>query len=78
MCIILCFLIFSLFLAVKASKRNGVNSTKKVSVTTLFPIATLHGTISPGLLKIWEMQRHTLERRGESQSPPLYEKVLFL
>jgi condensin-2 complex subunit H2 len=78
MCIILCFLIFSLFLAVRASKRNGANSTTRVSITRLFPTATLHGTISPELSKIWEMRRHTFERPGESQSPPLYEKVLFL
>ncbi|XP_062150325.1 condensin-2 complex subunit H2 isoform X3 [Alnus glutinosa] len=61
--------------AVRASKRNGANSTTRVSITRLFPTATLHGTISPELSKIWEMRRHTFERPGESQSPPLYEKL---
>ena len=61
----------------KAFKRNGVNSTKGVKITTLFPIARLHGTISPELTEIWEMRCHASERQRESCSPPLYEKVLF-
>lgn len=68
---------FVLHVAVKASKRNVFNSTKGISITTIFPIARLHGTISPELTEIWEMRCHAVERQKESQSPPLYEKVLF-
>lgn len=63
------------FKKVKAFKRNGVNSTKGVSITTLFPIARLHGTISPELTEIWEMRCHASGRQRESCSPPLYEKL---
>lgn len=68
---------FVLHVAVKASKRNVFNSTKGISITTIFPIARLHGAISPELTEIWEMRCHVVERQKESQSPPLYEKVLF-
>lgn len=42
---------------------------------TLFPPAKLHGTISPELTEMWEMQRCADERQKGSQSPPLFEKV---
>ncbi|KAL5537813.1 hypothetical protein UlMin_044807 [Ulmus minor] len=61
------------FRKVKSVKRNGANSTKQVSLSTLFPPARLQGTISPELTRMWEVQSH--ERKRESQSPPLYEKL---
>ncbi|XP_024027056.1 condensin-2 complex subunit H2 [Morus notabilis] len=65
------------FRKVKAPKRNGVR-VKRVLISTLFPPARLHGTISPDLRRIWEMRNHAHERqkrRRESQSPPPYEKL---
>ncbi|VVA37149.1 PREDICTED: condensin-2 complex subunit H2 [Prunus dulcis] len=63
------------FRKVKASNRKGVSSTKQVSMITLFPPAKLHGTISPELTEMWEMQRCADERQKGSQSPPLFEKL---
>ncbi|XP_030975722.1 condensin-2 complex subunit H2 isoform X1 [Quercus lobata] len=61
--------------AAKAFRRNKVNSSKGVSISTLFPIARLHGTISPELTEIWEMRSQAFERQREFHSPPLYEKL---
>ena len=47
-----------------------------VSMNTLFPLAKLHGPISPELMEMWEMRHHVHERQRDSQAP-LYEKVLF-
>lgn len=44
----------------------------------LFPPAKLHGTISPELMKLWEMRCHAQQGQSKSQSPPLYEKVLIV
>ncbi|KAG2721396.1 hypothetical protein I3760_02G080500 [Carya illinoinensis] len=63
------------FRKVKAFKRNGFNSSKGASITTIFPLARLHGAISPELTEIWEMRHHAFETQRESQSPPLYEKL---
>ncbi|XVF62558.1 hypothetical protein PTKIN_Ptkin09bG0017800 [Pterospermum kingtungense] len=63
------------FRKVKAFRRNGVNSTKRVPITTLFPLAKLHGTISPELTEMWERRQNALERQRESKSFPLYEKL---
>ncbi|XP_021291120.1 condensin-2 complex subunit H2 [Herrania umbratica] len=63
------------FKKVKASKRIGVNSTKIIPITTLFPLARLHGPISPELTEMWERWQSAFERQRESTSPPLYEKL---
>lgn len=62
--------------AVKALKKNGFSVTRRVSMSILFPPAKLHGPVSPELMEMWEMRRHAHERQKDSQSPPLYEKVL--
>lgn len=46
-------------------------------MTTQFPVAKMHGTISAELSEVWEARRHALEREQESKSPSLYEKVGF-
>ncbi|XP_031277198.1 condensin-2 complex subunit H2 [Pistacia vera] len=63
------------FKKVKVFRRNGVKSTKQHSVTTLFPLAKLYGTISPELTQVWEMQQKAFEKQRASHSPPLYEKL---
>ncbi|XVF38754.1 hypothetical protein REPUB_Repub20aG0129000 [Reevesia pubescens] len=63
------------FRKVKAFRRNGVNSTKSIPITTLFPLARLHGTISPELTEMWERRQNAFERQSESKSTPLYEKL---
>ncbi|KAB2092790.1 hypothetical protein ES319_A02G054200v1 [Gossypium barbadense] len=63
------------FRKVKASRKNGVNSTKSIPITTLFPLARLHGTISPELTEMWERRQSAIEKQRESKSPPLYEKL---
>ncbi|KAK1591031.1 hypothetical protein Q3G72_001131 [Acer saccharum] len=63
------------FRKAKAFRRNGVNSTKRVSIITLFPPAKLHGIISPELSEIWETRHSASERQTTPQSPPLYEKL---
>lgn len=62
----------------KASRKNGLNLCKRISISTLFPLARLHGTISPELTDIWKAQCKKFERHGKSESASLYEKVLFL
>jgi condensin-2 complex subunit H2 len=63
--------------AVKVSKKVRINVRPRVSMTSLFPLAKLHGPISPELTKMWEMRRCAHQRQKDSQSsPPLYEKVL--
>ena len=64
--------------AVKAFRRNGENSTKNIPITTLFPLARLHGTISPELTEMWERRQNAFERQRESKSLPLYEKVCLV
>ncbi|GMJ12239.1 hypersensitive to excess boron 2 [Hibiscus trionum] len=63
------------FRKVKTSRKNTVNSTKSNPITTLFPLARLHGTISPELTEMWERQQNATEKQRESKSPPLYEKL---
>ncbi|XP_045792419.1 condensin-2 complex subunit H2-like [Trifolium pratense] len=64
------------FRKVKASKKVRINVRPRVSMTTLFPLAKLHGPISPELTKMWEMRRCAHQRQKDSQSsPPLYEKL---
>ncbi|KAM0962684.1 hypothetical protein ACFX14_021797 [Malus domestica] len=63
------------FRKVRASKSKGFNSTKHVSIITLFPPAKLHGTISPELTEMWQIRCHAEERQKGSQSPPLFEKL---
>ncbi|KAK7290374.1 hypothetical protein RIF29_04753 [Crotalaria pallida] len=63
------------FRKVKTLKKNSINVTHRVSMSTLFPVAKLHGPISPELMEMWEMRRHAHERQRDSQSVPLYEKL---
>ncbi|XP_061369337.1 condensin-2 complex subunit H2 isoform X2 [Gastrolobium bilobum] len=64
------------FRKVKALKKNVTNVTQRVSMSTLFPLAKLHGPVSPELMEMWEMRHHAHERQRDSQSsPPLYEKL---
>ncbi|XVE82175.1 hypothetical protein DITRI_Ditri15bG0125800 [Diplodiscus trichospermus] len=63
------------FRKVKAFRRNGVISTKSIPITTLFPLARLHGTISPELTEMWDRRQNAFERQRESKSLPLYEKL---
>lgn len=62
------------FKKVKAFRRRGVCSTKHNILTTQFPLAKMHGPISPELTEIWEKHR-ACERQQEPQTPPLYEKL---
>ncbi|CAK7333338.1 unnamed protein product [Dovyalis caffra] len=61
--------------AVKAFRRNGLKSAKKTAVTTLFPLARMHGTISPDLTEMWEARHNELGKHGNTQSLTLYEKL---
>ncbi|XWS08568.1 hypothetical protein CRYUN_Cryun40dG0013600 [Craigia yunnanensis] len=63
------------FRKVKAFRRNGVNSSKSIPITTLFPLARLHGTICSELTEMWERRQNAFERQRESKSLPLYEKL---
>ncbi|CAL5383687.1 unnamed protein product [Camellia sinensis] len=57
------------FKKVKSFRRQGINSTKRISITIQFPLARMHGTISSKFSDIWETRRHASERQQESQSP---------
>lgn len=61
------------FRKVKALKRTGM--MKNVSVANQFPLAKLHGTVSPELRGIWELHFHACKKQEESQPIPLYEKL---
>ncbi|KAJ8766459.1 hypothetical protein K2173_022518 [Erythroxylum novogranatense] len=65
------------FKKVKAFRRNLANSAsiKHISITKLFPLAKLHGPISPELTEMWEAHCKILKNSDKSQSPPLYEKL---
>eukprot|EP00258_Populus_trichocarpa_P031925 XP_024447944.1 condensin-2 complex subunit H2 [Populus trichocarpa] len=63
------------FKKVKDFRRNGLKSAEKTSITALFPLARMHGTISPDLAKIWEAQQNKIGKHGNTQSPTLYEKL---
>ncbi|XP_011010877.1 PREDICTED: condensin-2 complex subunit H2-like [Populus euphratica] len=63
------------FKKVKDFRRNGLKSAEKTSITALFPLARMHGTISPDLAKIWEAQQNEIGKHGNTQSPTLYEKL---
>ncbi|KAK6146186.1 hypothetical protein DH2020_020055 [Rehmannia glutinosa] len=63
---------------VKANMRLEVGSRKNVSLTAEFPLAKLCGPISTELTAIWEAKFGASERRGISESLPLYEKVAAL
>lgn len=45
-------------------------------MSSLFPLAKLHGPISPELVELWEMQHVVHERERDTQTP-FYVKVLF-
>lgn len=63
------------FRKVKALKKNNMNVRQPVTMSTLFPLAKLHGPISSELMEMWEMRQHVHEQQRDSQSPPLYEKL---
>ncbi|KAE9594494.1 hypothetical protein Lal_00001364 [Lupinus albus] len=63
------------FKKVKTLKKNRINVTRQVSMSMLFPVAKLHGPISPELMEMWEMRHHAYECQKDSQSAPLYEKL---
>ncbi|KAL2322970.1 hypothetical protein Fmac_027349 [Flemingia macrophylla] len=62
------------FRKVKSLKNNSVSVRKPVTMSTLFPLAKLHGPISSELMEMWEMRHHFHEQQRDSQ-PPLYEKL---
>jgi len=45
-------------------------------MSSLFPLAKLHGPISPELVELWEMQHVVHERQRDSQAP-FFDKVPF-
>ncbi|KAJ6430877.1 hypothetical protein OIU84_018392 [Salix udensis] len=63
------------FKKVKAFRRNGLKSAEKTSVTALFPLARMHGTICPDLAKIWEARQNKIGKHGNTQYPTLFEKL---
>ncbi|KAJ6722121.1 CONDENSIN-2 COMPLEX SUBUNIT H2 [Salix viminalis] len=63
------------FKKVKAFRRNGLKSAEKTSVTALFPLARMHGTICPDLAKIWEARQNKFGKHGNTQYPTLFEKL---
>ncbi|GLT32523.1 hypothetical protein SLA2020_071860 [Shorea laevis] len=63
------------FRRVNAFRRNVLDAKKSTSIATIFPLARLHGTVSPELTEIWESQQKTFNGQWRSQSPPLYEKL---
>lgn len=60
------------FKKVKFPRRLGM--TKHNNIASQFPLAKLHGTITPELTKIWEMGLHHRKRQEESK-PRLYEQL---
>lgn len=68
----------SCFQAVKFNRRQGAVSKKVASLATEFPVARLHGTTSADLNDMWERKCCAMKKQGDSQSPPPYEKVLFI
>ncbi|RZB64707.1 Condensin-2 complex subunit H2 isoform B [Glycine soja] len=55
-------------------KKNSINVRQPVSMNTLFPLAKLHGPISPELMEMWEMRHHVHERQRDSLAL-IYEKL---
>lgn len=51
-----------------------MNSRKRTSLATEFPLARLHGTISSDLNDIWEKKYCAMKMPGDSESP-LFEKL---
>uniref|UniRef100_A0A803LS76 Condensin-2 complex subunit H2 n=1 Tax=Chenopodium quinoa TaxID=63459 RepID=A0A803LS76_CHEQI len=58
---------------VKTLKKTRMR--KNVSVAYQFPLAKLHGTVSPELTEIWELHFRTCKNQEESQPVPLFEKL---
>ncbi|EEF45573.1 conserved hypothetical protein [Ricinus communis] len=63
------------FRKVKPYRRNVVKSARQTSITTMFPLARMRGTISPELTEIWEARFSRSEKTESADSPPLYEKL---
>lgn len=55
-----------------------MDSRKRASLAIEFTLARLHGTTSSDLNDIWEKKYCAMKKQGDSQSPPPYEKVLFI
>lgn len=51
---------------------------KNANLRSQFPLAKLHGTVSPELTAIWELHSGACKKQEESQPIPLYEKVCFM
>lgn len=60
----------------KILKKININARQPVPMSSLFPLAKLHGPISPELVELWERQNNAHERQRDFQAP-FYEKVLF-
>ncbi|XP_010548979.1 PREDICTED: condensin-2 complex subunit H2 [Tarenaya hassleriana] len=62
------------FRKVKTFKKNGGRLAKN-HVTSLFPLARPHGSVSPELTEIWEMRHNASKKERESHDIPYYEKL---
>lgn len=56
----------------------NAGSRKHQFLNVEFPLAKLGSLISPDLNEIWEAKLRASEKRGKSESLPLYEKVADL
>ncbi|KAJ6769419.1 CONDENSIN-2 COMPLEX SUBUNIT H2 [Salix koriyanagi] len=63
------------FEKVKAFRRSGQKSAKPTSISTLFPLARMHGPVSPDLKEMWELLQNELGKHRKTQPIPLYEKL---
>ncbi|KOM27945.1 hypothetical protein LR48_Vigan468s010700 [Vigna angularis] len=59
---------------VKILKKSNINVRQPVPMSSLFPVAKLHGPISPELVELWERQHNAHERQRDFQAP-FYEKL---
>ncbi|XP_022636105.1 condensin-2 complex subunit H2 isoform X2 [Vigna radiata var. radiata] len=62
------------FKKVKILKKININARQPVPMSSLFPLAKLHGPISPELVELWERQNNAHERQRDFQAP-FYEKL---
>ncbi|BAT80288.1 Condensin-2 complex subunit H2 Chromosome-associated protein [Vigna angularis] len=62
------------FRKVKILKKSNINVRQPVPMSSLFPVAKLHGPISPELVELWERQHNAHERQRDFQAP-FYEKL---
>ncbi|ESW10930.1 hypothetical protein PHAVU_009G250500 [Phaseolus vulgaris] len=57
------------FRKAKILKKNNINVRQPTPMSSLFPLAKLHGPISPELVELWEMQHVVHERERDTQTP---------